>query len=298
MLVHECTLWRDYIRQRCGLCFSDSRLWFLRQSLWERMRLRGTQSYREYYHYVATPPAGEAEWLALLEGLLNHETGFFRHPPSFTALSEHVLPERLGDRSTAAPLTMWSAGCSTGQEAYSLAMVFLELTAPPTATHGQQTANEKQAEPQARVIGSDISSLALHKARCGLYKSYEMRSLPDTYRQRYFTMAEAGPQAVYQAGPRLRMMVEFGCVNLHDPASSPFAPLPFMGGRGEGVDVIFCQNVLIYFTSEDRLTIVQQLCQRLRPGGCLFLGPAEVVGLRLPSIQSVQLPDVLMYQRT
>jgi chemotaxis methyl-accepting protein methylase len=291
-------LWRDYIRHRCGLCFSDSRVWFLRQSLWERMRLCGTQSYREYYHYVTTHAAGEAEWLALLEGLLNHETGFFRHPPSFTALTEHVLPERLGDKATAAPITMWSAGCSTGQEAYSLAMVFLELTAPPTATHGQQTANEKQAEPQARVIGSDISSLALHKARCGLYKSYEMRSLPDTYRQRYFTMAEAGPQAVYQAGPRLRMMVEFGCVNLHDPASSPFAPLPFMGGRGEGVDVIFCQNVLIYFTSEDRLTIVQQLCQRLRPGGCLFLGPAEVVGLRLPSIQSVQLPDVLMYQRT
>jgi chemotaxis protein methyltransferase CheR len=92
-------------------------------------------------------------------------------------------------------------------------------------------------------------------------------------------------------------MVEFGYVNLHDPASSPFAPLPFMGGRGEGVDVIFCQNVLIYFTSEDRLAIVQRLCQRLRPGGCLFLGPAEVVGLRLPGIQSVQLPDVLLYQR-
>jgi chemotaxis protein methyltransferase CheR len=125
-----------------------------------------------------------------------------------------------------------------------------------------------------------------------------MRSLPNSYRQRYFTMAEDGPQAVYQVGPQLQAMVEFGYINLHDPASSPFAPLPFMGGRGEGVDVIFCQNVLIYFTAEDRLAIVQRLCQRLRPGGCLFLGPAEVVGLRLPGIQSLQLPDVLLYQRT
>jgi len=297
LLSHDCTLWRDYIRQRCGLSFSDSRLWFLRQNLWERMRLCGMRSYREYYRYVVTHTAGEAEWLTLLEGLLNHETNFFRHPPSFAALSENVLPELFRVRAPADPITMWSAGCSLGQEAYSLAMVFLELTTPPTAVQAQRAASGHPAALRAKIKGSDISPLALHKARAGLYKPYEMRSLPDVYRQRYFAMTESEPQAIYEVGPQLREMVEFGYVNLHDPASSPFAPLPFMGGKGEGVDIIFCQNMLIYFTLEDRQAIVQQLCQRLRLGGYLFLGPAEGVGLQLPGMQSVRRPDVLIYQR-
>jgi chemotaxis methyl-accepting protein methylase len=256
------------------------------------------QSYREYYRYVVTHTAGEAEWLTLLEGLLNHETHFFRHPPSFTALSENVLPELIGVRAPGDPITMWSAGCSLGQEAYSLAMVFFELTAPSAAVQAQRAVSGDPAGLRAKVKGSDISPLALYKARTGLYKPYEMRSLPDVYRQRYFALTESGPQAVYEVGPQLREMVEFGYVNLCDPASSPFAPLPFMGGKGEGVDVIFCQNVLIYFTSEDRQAIVQQLCQRVRLGGYLFLGPAEGVGLKLPGMQSVRRPDVLIYQRT
>ena len=95
----------------------------------------------------------------------------------------------------------------------------------------------------------------------------------------------------------LRQVVEFGLVNLHHPDTSPFAPLPFIAGKGDGVDVIFCQNVLIYFIPDDRVAIVQRLCQRLRPGGYLFLGPADVVGLKLPGIQPVRRTDVLMYQR-
>jgi chemotaxis methyl-accepting protein methylase len=147
------------------------------------------------------------------------------------------------------------------------------------------------------IKGSDISQRALGKARQGQYKPYEARSLPEHYRQHYFIVLGEGHQVVYQVIPRLQQMVEFGYVNLHEPDSSPFSPLPFIGGRGEGVDVIFCQNVLIYFAPEDRVQIVKRLCQRLRPEGYLFLGPAEAMGLTVADMEPVRLDDTLIYQR-
>jgi chemotaxis methyl-accepting protein methylase len=295
--VQECLLWQEFIRQRCGLVFSASRQRVLRQSLLARMRLHRLQSFREYYHYVAFHPAAAAEWQALLELLLNHETHFFRHQPSFAALTEHVLPALMQDRSQGSTITMWSAGCSLGQEAYSLAMAFLDLTAPPSSPCYKRRGSWAHADWQVKVIGTDISYQALEKARRGQYKFHETRLLPDHYRQHHFTMLKNGPNVVYQVVPRLRAVVDFHYMNLCDPQSaSPVLP-PFIGGKGGGVEVIFCQNVLIYFPQEDRSGIVQRLCQFLRPGGYLFLGPAEVLSLRLPGIQPVQLAHVLLYQR-
>ena len=102
---------------------------------------------------------------------------------------------------------------------------------------------------------------------------------------------------VYQVVPLLQEIVEFSYVNLYDPDTSTFSPLPYIGGRGEGVDVIFCQNVLIYFTPDDRVEIVQRLCQRLCPGGYLFLGPAEAMGLNVVDMQPIRLDDIIIYQR-
>ena len=294
LLAQECELWQRFIGQRCSLHFPENRLRFLRQSLWGRMGLHGIQSYREYYNYVTCDPAGEAEWQALLELLLNHETGFFRHPPSFAALTEQVLPVLLHERPRENTVTIWSAGCSMGQEAYSLAMTFLDFTAPPSALHRARRGGEAPEGWQVRVIGSDISLSALDRARQGQYKPHELRSLPDYYRQHYFTVVRTGPNVVYQVVPQVRTVVQFSRVNLHDLDSSPLALSPAIGA----VDIIFCQNVLIYFSQEDRAGIVQRLCQYLRPGGYLFLGPTEVVGLHLPGMQPVRLPDVLIYQRT
>jgi chemotaxis methyl-accepting protein methylase len=283
MSVCEGALWQALIQQRCGLYFSESRLRFLRQSLWERMRLHHTHSYGDYYHYVAFHPAGDSEWQALLELLLNHETSFFRHIPSFEALATHVLPALLHDPQRENELTMWSAGCATGQEAYSLAMAFLGRTPPPGCP--------------VKIIGSDISQHVLDKARSGQYKVHELRQLPEYYRQRYFTVVHEKPHLVYQVSERVRTLVEFRYVNLCDPESFAMLPLPETHGKGGSIDVIFCQNVLIYFARESRVEIVQRLCQHLRLGGYLLLGPAEVVGLHLPGVRSVRLADALIYQR-
>jgi len=295
--VQECTLWQAFIQQRCGLVFSASRQRFLRQSLLARMRLNRMRSFREYYHYVAFHPAAVAEWQALLELLLNHETHFFRHQPSFTALSEYALPMLMQDRAQDSTITMWSAGCSLGQEAYSLALAFLEFTAPPSSPCYKRLGNWARAGWQVKVIGTDISQQALERARQGQYKLHEMRWLAEYYRQHYFTTLTYGPHVTYKVVPRVQAVVDFHYMNLCDPHSAPPVLPPFIGGKGGGVEIIFCQNVLIYFPQEERPGIVQRLCQFLRPGGFLFLGPAEVLGLRLPGIQPVQLPHVLLYQR-
>jgi chemotaxis protein methyltransferase CheR len=295
--TQECALWQELIQQRCGLFFSASRQRFLRQSLLTRMRLNRIRSFREYYHYVAFHPAARAEWQALLELLLNHESSFFRHQPSFAALTDYVLPGLMQANNPATTITMWSAGCSVGQEVYSLAMAFCELTAPPSSPCYKRLGSWAQAGWQVKVIGTDISPQALEKARCGQYKQHEMRLLPEHHRQHYFTTSEVGAQVMYQVVPQLQAVADFHYMNLCDPNSTPPVLPPFIGGRGGGVEIIFCQNVLIYFPQADRPGIVRRLCQFLRPGGYLFLGPAEVLGLRLPGIQPVPLADVLLYQR-
>lgn len=279
----ELDLWQTLIRQRCGLSFSESRLRFLRQSLWERVRLHHLRGYWDYYSYVMFHPQGQREWKGLLELLLNHETSFFRHQPSYEALVKHVFPALVRDPQRGPLLSMWSAGCATGQEAYSLAMMCLEVMNAP--------------ECQPKILGFDISEQALDKARRGQYKPHELRQLPEYYRQRYFTTHHDGSTMLYEVQEQVRSLVEFRYMNLCDPMTFPMPPLPGLRGPGGGMDVIFCQNVLIYFTRESRLEIVQRLCQYLRVGGYLFLGPAEVVGLQLPGVEAVRLADALIYQR-
>ncbi len=282
----ESEIWQEFILQRCGLYFTENRLGFLRRRLWERMRARQVWSYSDYYRYVAFNPAGEEEWLELLNLLLNHETGFLRHPPSFDALTGYALPRLMQEKERRGVdvITMWSAGCSMGQEAYSLAMAFLETAALLPSNGGERKAW------QVKITGSDLSQLALDKARRGQYKPHEMRYLSDHYRERYMTLAKGGRegQSVYRVADPVRALVRFGFLNLRDPDSY----------RVSAQDVIFCQNVLIYFKPDSRLDIVRRLCQRLNRGGYLFLAPAEVVGLKLPGIRPVRLKDVLIYQRS
>jgi chemotaxis methyl-accepting protein methylase len=241
------------------------------------------RSYWEYYNNILFHPHGDREWQVLLELLLNHETSFFRHQPSYEALVTHVLPTLSRDPQRGRTFSLWSAGCATGQEAYSLAITCLEA--------------QLTQDCQVKILASDISQQALDKARGGQYKRHELRQLPEYYRQHYFTVGHEGGTLIYEVAERVRTLVEFRYINLCDPKTFPMPPLPGLRGYGGGMDVIFCQNVLIYFSRESRIEIVQRLCQYLRVGGYLLLGPAEIVGLQLPGIQSVRLTDALIYQR-
>jgi type IV pilus assembly protein PilK len=270
MSAVEISLWRELVQQRCGLAFSDSRLRVLAQGLQARMKLRLLTSYLEYYNYVVFHPDGRQEWAELLELLVNKETSFFRHPPSY-----EVLPQLRAQAEGVpiASLRLWSAGCSTGQEPYSMAMSVLDA---PECGHCS-----------VQVIGSDVSHAALERARRGRYRPFELRQLPERLRKRYLRRLDEAGQEQYEVVPEVRSLVEFQRFNLIDPDTFP----------AEAVDVIFCQNVLIYFPRERWPSILRHLGSRLRPGGYLLLAPGEAAGLEIPELELVARSGASLLQR-
>jgi chemotaxis methyl-accepting protein methylase len=268
-------LWEDLIRRRLGLAFSAARLRILHQALLARRQARRLATFNDYYHLVAYAKDGPEEWQALQALLVNHETCFFRHAASFAALADPVLPQRVRDRRAAGEtaLHLWSAGCSTGQEAYSLAMAALDAGASGDWT--------------VQVLGTDVSPRALERARLGRYRGYEARGPTDARRERFLRPVRDGRQEWLEVAPEVRGLVRFAPFNFRDETTYP---------AGEQ-DIIFCQNVLIYFHPEDRAAVVRQLCRRLAVGGFLFLGPGEVAGLSVPDAVPVPLGDAQPYRR-
>ena len=273
MTAEDVEMWRTLVANRSGLFFTDSRLYFLGQRLWERMRQHGLASYTDYYRYVMLDRNGEQEWTALLQGLVNNETRFFRHEPSFTAMRDRVLPQLWQQKQAQDGLNLWSVGCSSGQEVYSLAMLLLE-TAVFSPHH-------------IHITGSDISESKLTQAKNGRYRHFEIRSLPEAYRRKYMREYQQGHDQLFEVRSPLRQITEFRYLNLQAP--DDYTTTQY--------DVVFCQNVLVYFSNETRLKILQRLCEQITLGGYLFLAPTDVVSLRLPGMRPVYFPDALVYQR-
>lgn len=271
----ELALFRAAIEQRFGLFVTETRVRSFCRSLGKRMAELGLRSPSEYYHFLLHNPKAEEEWRELADLLLNRETGFFRHLPSFQALSTAVIPELLTERAKhgISTLTAWSAGCSSGEEAYSLAMV---LSAHPTP------------RPQeVKVVGSDLSPAALAKARRASYRASSCRGVPAALAARFLSKRESAGELFCEPTPELRRAVEFGRLNLQRREDY------WVGAQ----DIIFCQNVLIYFRKERRPEIAALLAAKLRPKGYLFLAPGEILGLRLPGLAAVRFDEVLAYQR-
>lgn len=263
-------LWAEYIERRCGMSFTSRRR-VLAACLQERMRVGGFRTLLEYYHAVSAQPAGHPEWTTLFGLFLNGETKFFRDAAAFQALQQTVLPElaRQVQQGHHEPvIRLWSAGCSTGQEVYSLAIACREHT----------TSGAIRTE----VLGTDVSETNLMRASTGKYRSFETRGLRDEHRRRHF-VAEGDDIRMADV---LRERVTFQRLDL----TSAEYRLPKQ-------DVIFCQNVLIYYTPEARAEIVHKLVETLTPGGYLFLGAAEGLGLSTPGVDLVRLDEAWAYRR-
>lgn len=252
----EQEFWREEIERRCGICLTESRLYVLRSALFQEMRRAGVETLPDYHRIASQNPA---EWDLLLEGVLNHETSFFRHRPSFSALSLELIPRLVASRRRAGDaLMLWSAGCSSGEEAYSIAIVAKELLGP--SIHPFE------------VLGSDLSVQALEAARRGRYGPRAVADVPERMRVRYFFRDEGG----HAISAGVKSAVRFERFNLIDRATFPVLPQ----------DVIFCQNVLIYFREPVRLKVAASLTGCLRPGGYLVVAPGELAGVRLPGMES------------
>jgi chemotaxis protein methyltransferase CheR len=242
----ELDLVRSLLATRSGIDFGRHRLSFLESRVRRRMSQVGARSLYEYYRMVAASEAGELQ--ALVDEVSIHETSFFRNPPQFAMLASHVLRERVSARLAhgVRALRLWSAGCSTGQEPYSLAMVLIESVVVTAAW-------------DVRVLASDISAQAVAHAGRAAYAATQLDGLDEIRLQRFFE--RRGDVHVVRAW--LHRLVSFSRANLLDepPATD--------------LDVVFCRNVMIYFDRERQRQLVARLAASLAPGGFLFLGHTE-----------------------
>jgi chemotaxis protein methyltransferase CheR len=227
------------------------------------------QSYTEYCRHLRDGVQGRSEAERATELLATNETYFFRELPQLRAFEREVLPALHALGRGKQTLTIWSAGCSTGEEAYTIAI----LVARSALFSGWNV----------RVIGSDISRRVLHAARKGVYRGGSFRAMPQEY-DRHFVDTPDG-RAVE---PAVRALCQFGQFNLLDASRAVII------GR---VDAIFCRNVLIYFDEETRKKAVETFYERLQPGGYLMLGHSESLLQSASPFEVAQLSGDLVYRK-
>lgn len=261
--------WRALLEDRIGVVIGDQRRSFLQTNLRTRMRELGIDDYRSYYRQVTDGPRGAVEWSTLLDRLTVQETRFFRHPPSFEVLDAYL--RRRVDEVATRPWALWSVGCSSGEEAYSLAIAAAEAL------------RDGQWPDRFGVTGTDISLSALAKAREAVYGPRRLETLDGVLAERYFRPVPGGFEVI----PDLVARVCCARLNVLDLAKAPIS----------GMDVIFCQNLLIYFRRWRRREILNRLAERLAPGGLLVIGVGEVTDWRHPDLEPVADERVLAFTR-
>ncbi|HLA74852.1 MAG TPA: protein-glutamate O-methyltransferase CheR [Gammaproteobacteria bacterium] len=266
----EFAQWISLLESRTGMCLPPERKSFLVTSLAIRMREIGCVDYRHYYQLVTSSPTGVIEWSVLVDRLTIHETRFFRHPSSLDALQEYFIARSepaLGPVS----VDVWSAGCATGEEPYTLAM----LIDHQLALRG--------GEYYIGVSATDISLAALATGRRGVYHQRKLANVPVAFIEQYFIPID---NEHYQVCPSLRERVCFSQMNVTETQRA-------MGK----MDIIFCQNVLIYFNAKRRIQILNNFAASLKPGGILILGPGEIVNWAHAEMEYVRYADALVYRR-
>ncbi len=249
----EFTLFATLIEREAGIHLSPAKKALLAGRLAARLRGLGMTSFGAYYRHVLHDDAEEL--VQLIDAVCTNETHFFREPHHFQLIAQELAPRwrtQAQEGRRARRVRVWSAGCSTGEEPYSLAM---QLRASLPESEGWQL----------EVFASDLSTRVLARAQAAVYPVERIRDVPLEQRRRAF-LRGTGPQlGKVKVVPELRQLVRFERLNL----SAPSYPVP------AGLDLVLCRNVLIYFRPELRRRVIAQLCAHLAPGGHLFLGHAE-----------------------
>ncbi|WP_090275687.1 CheR family methyltransferase [Halopseudomonas litoralis] len=263
--------WQALLETRTGVCVSEQRQVYLQTSLGARMRELGMRDYQLYYEYVTEGISGALEWSALVEWLTVRETSFMRHRASFDCVAQFLAQRQsaVSDR----PLQFWSVGCASGEEAYSLAIVM-----------EQSLVASGQKRRDYGIWATDISQHALDQARNGCYPDRRLGGLGEREREQWLERLHNGQ---YRVVPALRDRVCFTRLNILELAQAPIRDL----------DIIFCQNLLIYFRRWRRRDLLNQLAMRLAPGGILVIGPGEIMDWNNSLLERVPDDRVQAYRR-
>jgi chemotaxis protein methyltransferase CheR len=258
---------RNLIEQRSAILFDDSRERFFSTRIAEFLEEKGLAGGAELLRFVR---ASSIEYEALLERLLTQETSFFRYPAVYEALEKKILPEFQERKFWQTPRTLriWSAGCSTGEEPYSIAITLCDSL--------------KFAEAwEIEILATDVSRRALRHAERGGYSRRSLQDVSLRQVETYFAPAKQG----FQVRPRIRKMISFAQMNLVESV--------YVGK----LDCIFCMNVLMYFSEERRLAILRRFYDSLEPGGYFLLGHAETLTNAPVKFEPVVLGDCRLYRK-
>jgi chemotaxis protein methyltransferase CheR len=270
---------RELVYRAAGIFHPDNKLKLLQERCRRRMKELQVETLHEYFACLTSSPMRLAELMALLNEITIGETCFFRNPSQLEALRRVVIPKIVETRSliskshsSSRELRIWSAGCSTGEEPYTLRMVL------------HQDGGDRLKDWSIKILATDLNERSLAHAKDGVYANYSTRNLTPVYRTKYF-LPHGDDLEVNSLG---RADVSFSRLNLSDDARMSFM---------KGLDAIFCCNVLIYFDLASKRRVLQCFFNNLLPHGYLFLGQAESLYGVSDDFQLVHLPGTTAYRK-
>jgi chemotaxis protein methyltransferase CheR len=261
---------RDLFNRHCGLQFGPEARTSMERRLRERVVVLGLPSFAQYYQYLRFHDRGRAELDDALDLITVNETYFFREDYQIRAFTHELVPMIVRAGGAKSRLSIWSAGCATGEEVYSIAIAAREAG----------IADQREV----RIFGTDISRRCVVAARKGIYGPSAFRVTPLDIKRRYFHERSDGSHV----SEALRALCQFGHLNLLDSSRAAVV------GR---VDIIFCRNVLIYFDESARRRVIEIFYERLLPGGFLLLGHSESLLNVTTAFELVHLRDDLVYRK-
>ena len=261
--------WRRLLEDRTGIHLVPQQKAFLQSQLTIRTRELGNISFDEYFHTLHEGLAGVVEWSTLIDRLVVKETSFFRHQPSFDFVRNYVN-QRIADGQLADSFDVWSVGCATGEEPYTLAMIVNECF------------ELASLDNYWGVTGMDISMPAQNFARQGIYSRRKLDMVPPQLRERYFSDYD---QLRSQISLSMRERVCFTNGNVIELKKMPMVKM----------DIISCNNMLIYFRRWRRRKILNCLAERLKKGGVLIIGLGEIVDWEHPMLEPIADDSVQAY---
>jgi chemotaxis protein methyltransferase CheR len=261
---------RDQIYKRTGLYFADSAKYLLQKRLSPRARELNFDSFQKYFYFLQYDPRADAEFDQIFDLVTTNETYFFREPAQLQAFIEEIVPDIMA-RKPVKKVRIWSAGCSSGEEAYSIAMLL------------QDSGWYEHAAFE--IFASDINQQVLAKARKGHYRENAFRATSSAMREKYFTREADNSWRVID---EIRNRVSFGRLNIYDSAR-----VALLGT----LDVIFCRNVIIYFDDASKKTVIGNFYSRLIDGGFLLLGHSESLISLSTQFKLRHLKNDMVYQK-
>ncbi|MCB1758724.1 MAG: protein-glutamate O-methyltransferase [Gammaproteobacteria bacterium] len=241
---------REVANSRTGIVVADDKFDMFYARLSRRVRKLGLRNFSEYCELIKSEPE-EIEVLELVNAITTNLTSFFREQHHFEELSRRILPELIQRNGESRTISIWSAGCSTGEEPYSIAMTIMD-------------ALQEQREWRLKLLATDIDSAVLQRAESGVYPAERVQGIPTARLRRWFLRGTNGRQGMVRVKPELQRSILFRQLNLLSDWALEQRP-----------DVIFCRNVIIYFDKLSKQRLIERFASALNPGGYLFIGHSE-----------------------